>query len=51
MPAVIEIPSGHDPLPATGVSRDPDGVPRHDVLERCRGQLAREQTQWDDHLR
>src|ERR1700730_2655878 len=32
MPAVIEIPRGHNPFPTTGVSRDADGVPRYDRL-------------------
>ncbi|WP_175611275.1 MULTISPECIES: class I adenylate-forming enzyme family protein [unclassified Mycobacterium] len=32
MPAVIEIPSDHNPFPSTGVSRDPDGIPHYDRL-------------------
>lgn len=32
MPPVIEIPRGHNPFPATGVTRDADGVPRYDDL-------------------
>jgi acyl-CoA synthetase (AMP-forming)/AMP-acid ligase II len=32
MPAVIEIPRGHNPFPMTGVSRDADGIPRYEEL-------------------
>ena len=32
MPPVIEIPSGHNPFPTTGVSRDADGIPHYDEL-------------------
>ncbi|MGO8936087.1 MAG: AMP-binding protein, partial [Mycobacterium sp.] len=32
MNQVIEIPRDHNPFPATGVSRDADGVPHYDAL-------------------
>ncbi|WAC89821.1 class I adenylate-forming enzyme family protein [Mycobacterium sp. Aquia_213] len=32
MPPVIEVPRDQNPFPATGVSRDSDGVPRYDDL-------------------
>ena len=32
MPAVTEIPHGHNPFPTTGVSRDANGVPHYDGL-------------------
>ena len=32
MPQVIEIPRDHNPFPATGVSRDADGIPHYDEL-------------------
>ena len=32
MPAVIEIPRDHNPFPATGVSRDANGIPHYDDL-------------------
>jgi acyl-CoA synthetase (AMP-forming)/AMP-acid ligase II len=32
MPAVTEIPRGHNPFPVTGVSRDLNGVPHYDDL-------------------
>jgi hypothetical protein len=32
MSAMIEIPSDSNPFPATGVSRDPNGIPHYDRL-------------------
>ncbi len=41
MPEVIDIPRGHNPFSTTGVSRDPDGIPRyHDLPATLLDMLA-----------